>query len=284
MIERPTAGPGGAARLATTATPIPALVLAALVALPSAEAVAQSDSGIRPVTSLRLPAPVPFGPGERLEYDVKLGAFRVGEGHLAVLGVETIRGHRAYHTQMVIRGGIPLARVDDSYDSWLDVHDLYSHRFIQDIDEVGYSSFRYFEMHPDRMVWENTDDDVSGPLASPQPLDDISFVYMVRTLPLNVGDTYTINRYFKEDGNPVRIHVVRRDTVRVPAGTFRTIVVRPVIQTDGLFGEGGEAELHFTDDARRLLVYMRSNVPVVGSISLHLKNIREGTPMRSGGE
>ena len=79
-----------------------------------------------------------------------------------------------------------------------------------------------------------------------------------------MGDVYTIPRYFQEDGNPVVLKVLRRETVTVPAGTFNTVVVQPMIQTDGLFGKGGEAEVYFTDDTRRMLVQLRSKVPVVG--------------------
>ena len=62
-----------------------------------------------------------------------------------------------------------------------------------------------------------------------------------------------------------------------PAGTFNTIVVRPTFQTDGLFADGGDAELHFTDDENRYLVYMRVGMPIIGSITLHLESIIPGT-------
>ena len=75
---------------------------------------------------------------------------------------------------------------------------------------------------------------------------------------------------------------MRRDVREVPAGTFNTIVVRPTIKTSGLFAEGGDAELHFTDDENRYLVYMRIGMPIVGSITLHLENIVPGTPIHSG--
>jgi hypothetical protein len=115
------------------------------------------------------------------------------------------------------------------------------------------------------------DSDERGTLPTNEPLDDLSFLFYARTLPLEVGDTYTINRYFKADGNPVVLKVLRKETIRVPAGTFNTVVVQPIIQTDGLFGQGGHAEVYFTDDARRLLVYLRSSVPIVGSLTLSLK-------------
>jgi hypothetical protein len=71
------------------------------------------------------------------------------------------------------------------------------------------------------------------------------------------------------------------ETVEVPAGRFETVVVQPIIQTKGLFADGGEAKLYFTNDERRLLVQMKSSVPVVGSLTLQLKEYTEGLPIRS---
>jgi len=225
-------------------------------------------------------AAVPFGPGERLVYNVKVGIFGAGEGSMAVEAVDTAHGHPSYHLQMRIDGGLMGLSVHDRYESWLDVRRLVSWRFIQDIHDPGYSSFRHYEMFPERRTWERQDNDEFGPLGSPLPLDDISFIYYVRTLPLEVGKTYTLTRYFKEDGNPVIVKVLRKDHRKTDAGEFNTIVVQPIIKTTGLFGQGGDAELHFTDDERRILVYMKSNIPKFpGSLTLHLKSIREGLPL-----
>ena len=114
-----------------------------------------------------------------------------------------------------------------------------------------------------------------------EPLDDVSFLYFTRSLPLEVGDEYTLDRYFKESGNPVVIKVLGLETIEVPAGKFETIVVQPFIQTKGMFSQGGEAKLYFTNDERRLLVQMKSKVPVVGSLTLQLKGITEGHPLRA---
>jgi hypothetical protein len=227
------------------------------------------------------PVPVPFCPGERMEYQVRLGRFSVGQGHMEVHGLDLIRGHRAYHVSMGVSGGVPLARVNNLLQSWIDVEKLASHRFIQDQNEVRTKRFRQFEFYPDERRWERTDNGEEGELPTDLPLDDISFVYYVRSLPLEVGETYTLDRYFQEHGNPVVVRVLRRDRIEVPAGTFNTIVVQPVIQTRGLFGEGGEAEIHFSDDDRRLLVQMRSRVPVIGSLSLHLTGVTSGRPLRA---
>jgi hypothetical protein len=222
----------------------------------------------------------PFGPGERLVYKVKIGIFSAGEGQMSVPDLDTLRGHDAYRISMTIRGGVMGLRVDDEYSSWLDVRSLQSWRFIQDIHEVNYKSFRHYEFYPERRLWDREDNDESGPLASLTPLDDIAFIYFIRTLPLEVGKTYTFDRYFKVEGNPVTVNVLRKDRRRTEAGEFATIVVQPIIRTKGLFSQGGKAEIHFTDDARRLPVYVKSDIPKFpGSLTLHLKEIHEGTPL-----
>lgn len=225
-------------------------------------------------------APVPYGPGERLEYQVKLGWFSVGWGDMTVMQVDTVRGSPSYHVMWRIEGGLPLARVKDRYESWIDLQSLSSLRFIQDIREVNYENFRHYEFFPGELRWEQVDEGEEGPLPTDVPQDDISFVYYARTLPLVVGETYTLDHYFKESGNPLVLKVLRKDRVEVPAGTFNTIVVQPIIKTKGLFSQGGEAEIHFSDDERRLVVQMKSKVPVVGHLSLHLREIEEGPSLR----
>ncbi len=224
-------------------------------------------------------AVVPFGPGERLEYKVKLGIFNAGEAHMEVLGIDSVRGEPTYHIDVAMKGGLLFGafKLDSRFETWLDTRLLMSRRYISDESYTGYSSYRSFEFYPDEMYWHQTDEDVIGDLPSALPLDDMAFIYFVRSLPLEVGQTRQYSRYFKEEGNPVVIEVLRRDVRETGAGTFNTIVVRPTIKTDGLFKEGGEAELHFTDDENRYLVYMRVGMPVVGSITLHLEKIIPGT-------
>lgn len=220
-------------------------------------------------------ATVPFGVGELAMYQVKLGRVSVGEGSMEVVALDTIQGNPVYHTRLTVKGGIPLARVDDKFDSWIDVKGLFSRRFKQNQRELSFRRNREYEFFSDRQMFRRENGEV-GSIPTDRPLDEVSFLYYVRTLPLRVGETYRIPRYFKDDGNPVVLEVLRKETITVPAGTYNTIVVRPIIQTDGLFSQGGEAEVYFTDDSRRLLVQLRTKVPLVGSLNLYLKSYEEG--------
>lgn len=225
-------------------------------------------------------ARAPFGPGEHLVYKVKVGIFGIGEGYMTVAGIEDDVDHPMYRIEMGVQGSLGPAKLRDRYQSWLDVTTLQTWRYVRDVDQVGYQSYRHWEFLPETMRWERRDNDEAGDLGSALPLDEIAFIYFIRTLPLEVGKSYTFNRYFKDDGNPVTVRVVRRDQRETEGVRYNTIVVEPEIQTDGMFAEGGGAEIHFTDDERRIPVYVKSDLPgFPGSLTLHLRSIQEGHPL-----
>lgn len=219
--------------------------------------------------------PVPFEAGERLTYDVRFGALKVGTGHMEVIGTEDVRGRETWHTRFTVKGGIPFYKVNDRLESWIDTRTFESLRFVQDLQEGKRDRERFFEIYPDRGTYTEKGEVEHAPSVA-DPLDDGAFLYFVRTLPLEVGATYEFNRYFKPDRNPVVIRVLRKDTVKVPAGTFPTIVIQPIIKSKGIFSEKGHAEMWITDDPRRLLVQMKSDLSI-GSLNLYLRGYEPGT-------
>ena len=220
---------------------------------------------------------VPWAVGEYLEYSLKLGVISAGSGRMQVVGHDTVRGRPTWRFRFEFSGGIPFFRIDDSYDSWLDAETHHSLRFEQRLNELGKKRNRVYEIFPERAIYQR----FSPPKVTPEeerksvaePLDDASFFFFIRTIPLEVGKSYDFNRYFDDRANPVTIRVLRRDTVDVPAGTFPTIVIQPMIKTNGIFSEGGHAELWLSDDERRILVQMKSKVPLIGSLNLFLRKI-----------
>jgi len=223
--------------------------------------------------TLGTPPGRPFASGERLTYDVEFGPLKVGTATMEVRGVENVRGREAYHTVFRIKGGIPLYSVDDTFESWFATDDLSSLRFHQDQNEGQKDRERRYEIFPERRVYHETTGDAGEQPSVAQPLDDGSFIYFVRTVPLEVGRSYEFQRYFKPDRNPVTIRVLRRERITVPAGTFDAIVIQPIIKTKGVFSEEGRAELWLSDDERRLILQMKSKL-AFGSIDLYLKAIQ----------
>src|SRR5260221_14726643 len=109
-----------------------------------------------------------------------------------------------------------------------------------------------------------------------EPLDDAAFLYFIRTIPLAVGETYSFNRYFKPDRNPVTIRVLRKERISVPAGEFDAIVIQPIIKTPGIFSENGRAEVWLSDDRNRIMLQMKSGLSF-GSINLFPTSYRPAT-------
>ena len=218
---------------------------------------------------------VPFRTGERLEYDVKFGPLHVGNGWMEVLGVDTVRGQEAWHTAFNVRGGTFFYHVNDRLESWLDVRTLSSLRHTQDLNEGSRDRERHFEIYPERGVYAEEGKEEQPTVEA--PLDDGSFLYFLRTIPLEVGKTYEFNRYFRPDRNPVTIKVLRREHVRVPAGEFDAVVVQPIIKTKGIFSESGRAEIWLSDDDRHIMLQMKSKLSI-GSLNLYLKSYRPPAP------
>lgn len=254
------------------------MVLAVLAALTMPFAAAAQTAGAPAASAPGETAvtPVPFAAGEKATYEVHLGIFGdVGDAYMEILPIEQVRGRDTYPMVFRLKGGVMFAHVDDRLQSWMDVEHLHALRFRQDQKEVNYERHRTTDFYPERMKWIRNNGKV-GDLPTEHPLDDVSFLYYVRSLPLEVGKTYTFSRYFQKEGNPVVVKVLRREEVETPAGRFNTVVVQPLIKTEGMFGEGGEALIYFTDDSRHLLVQMKSKVPVIGSLQLRLSGYRAG--------
>jgi hypothetical protein len=217
----------------------------------------------------------PFAVGERLEYEVRFGFIRAGTGFMEVRAITDIRGRRAWHTVFRVRGGVPMYRVDNRLESWIDMESFSSLRHHQELNEGRRSRERRFEIFPDRRVFVEEGKEEEPSVSA--PLDDGSFLYFIRTVPLVVGREYSFDRYFRPDRNPVRVRVLRRERIRVPAGTFDAIVIQPIIKTPGIFSEGGHAEIWLSDDDRRMMLQMKSRLPF-GTLNLFLRSHRTETP------
>lgn len=242
---------------------IAALLLAGVVAALPSRAGAQ-----RVATSGGEVALGPFDAGERLIYGVRVGPLGRGSAVMR-LAIDTIRGRTVYHTSFKIDGALLFFRVDDLYESWFDPRTFTSLRYRQQIDQGPYERNRTYEIFPDRGVYLEPDQR-EVPTVD-RPLDDAAFLYFLRTIPLEVGRTYTFNRYFKPDRNPVRVTVVRRERIRIPAGEFDSIVLHPRIKAKGIFAENANAEVWVQDGGDRLVLQMKTHLQF-GSVTFQLRS------------
>jgi hypothetical protein len=229
---------------------------------------------LAPVGALTAQArPAPFLVGEELTFKAHFGVLPAGTARMRVESIDTVRGRAAYRISFAIDGGIIGFRIRDRYESWMDVETLSSLRHTQDISEGRYRRSTTYEIFPELGKYRKNDDSLQTTVDN--PLDDGSFVYAVRAMAIEVGDTLRVDRYFRPDRNPVVLIGDRREDVSVRAGRFSSIVVRPKIRANGIFGENGDAEIWFTDDARRLPVRIKSRFAKF-SLNLALESYSPG--------
>lgn len=219
----------------------------------------------------RPPAAYPFGVGERFEYSAKLGIIRLGNASMTVAAIDTVRGQPAFNFRFRLTASNILIKLDDVIESWTTVRDLRSLRFRQDHDENDSKRVRVYEIHADSGFFRMDGRDPEPTVAD--PLDDAAFLYYVRSMPLEVGKTYRLSRYFKKEKNPLVIRVLKREKMKLPDDTEVTcLLLHPQIDDRGMFAPRQEARLWLTDDERRIPVQIRSKYPW-GTVTLRLEKM-----------
>ena len=163
------------------------LGVVALVALAGGvDAQSGRDAALEPLLAA---SAVPFGPGKRRSTN-KLGCSATGEGRL--VGKLTPCAVRRRTTQMHLKGGVLFAKVDTKYESWFDTDEL-DLTALPSGPARGQPAQAHVRVLPEEMRWEMSNGE-SGELPTDMPLDDLSFLYFVRTLPstgMNTDSTGT---------------------------------------------------------------------------------------------
>ncbi|HEV2672845.1 MAG TPA: DUF3108 domain-containing protein [Gemmatimonadales bacterium] len=235
----------------------------------SSNTAAAATVAVAPVIK-RTPA-VPFPVGERLTFSAKYGVFSVGTATMEVMGIDTVRRAETVHIRFRITGGALWYHLDQTIESWVGLYDFRSRRFSSIQDERGKHRESRFEIFPDSGFYREQGRDTTIATVV-DPLDDASFLYWVRTVPLEVGKRYEYTRYFRPDRNPVILEVLGREKVSVAGKKWRALVVRPKIpQGRGILAEKSETRIWLSDDKQRLVLAIQSNFSF-GQVTLKLKD------------
>ncbi len=96
----------------------------------------------------------------------------------------------------------------------------------------------------------------------PLVFDPISSFFYLRTLRLVVGEPVYITMFDSKKVYNVEVQVLRKEEVTIPEGTFDTIVVKPLMKSEGIFYRKGEILIWLTDDAKHIPVMMQTKIPV----------------------
>ncbi|MGB7212705.1 MAG: DUF3108 domain-containing protein [Gemmatimonadales bacterium] len=218
-------------------------------------------------------ASYPFQVGEEYHYTARLGIITVGEASMSIPTIDTVRGAPTFVFRFTLNGRALFFTIDDTLTSWTGIRDFKSRRFLQKNNEDGSLWLRDRIILADSGYYRTLGDSTRSP--TPEiPLDDAAFFYFVRTIPLEIGKTYSFDRYFMKDKNPIVVQVLKRDGCDLPDGRhLQCLVLAPVVKTKGMFSERAQARVYLTDDALRIPVEIRSRFPF-GVIDLKLRDMK----------
>ncbi|MBN1595485.1 DUF3108 domain-containing protein [candidate division FCPU426 bacterium] len=263
------------------------------------ETMAAAEAGIQPATPAIQPAPpgkpqdqakpsptgtatvvfpqrtnAAFGPGESLTFSVEYFGISAGYATLAVQKgpemhgrpilhlVATARTHPAFEWFFVVR---------DRIESFFDAQGLFSWRYEKHLREGSYSNDSYMVYDQiNRQVIKDKGRTVIP--AMPWVQDILSEFYYYRTLNIRQLGQKTAFPVVADDGKSyeVVVETLRRETVAVPAGKFKCIVVQPHIKFEGVFQQKGKMEIWLTDDKRQVPVLIKSAI-IIGTIDIVLR-------------
>ncbi|HEU5358664.1 MAG TPA: DUF3108 domain-containing protein [Gemmatimonadales bacterium] len=245
---------------------IPLAILAALQAAPHAPAIPRD-------TTVRTLASYPFQVGEEYGYTARLGVLTIGSASMAIPRIDTIRNAPSFVFRFTLNGRALFFTVDDTLTSWTGIADFKSRRFLQKNMEDGSLWLRDRAIFADSGYFRTLGDSSHSPTPD-VPLDDAAFFYFVRTIPLEVGQTYTFSRYFVKDQNPITVRVLKRDGCDLPDGRhLQCLVLAPVVKAKGMFSAEAQARVYLTDDRLRIPVEIQSRFPF-GVIILKLHDMK----------
>jgi hypothetical protein len=212
---------------------------------------------------------LPFAPGESLSFTVESSRFgRIGTAEMKVTA-DTIRGKDAFLLAFDFSAKILLFKASDQTRSWFDPTCFSSLRYTKRERSPVTRRDENVDIFPGELRWTTPTGSFSS--TTEHPLDELSFLYYIRTLPLEAGAVYTVDRHFDPARNPVTITVLRREQLTDPAGVYQTVVVEMRVKDTRQSGGTSRIQLHITDDEFRVPVRIESSMPVGGKMVMSLQ-------------
>ena len=222
-----------------------------------------------------------FGVGERLEFSVKYGKLPAGSAVLEIPAIIEHEGYDCYEIISIAHSNDVVSvfyRVRDTVKTVVDVDGVFPRKFWKKLQEGTYKTEKT-TVFDQKNHYAITDSDTIPTYTFVQ--DAFSSLYYARTQNLIPGQDIYIDNHTGKKNFPLKLMVLKREKVKVPAGEFKCIVVEPVMRAEGIFKAKGRIRVWLTDDRYKIPVLMKTEVFFLGSISAQLKSF---TPGRIEGE
>lgn len=218
---------------------------------------------------------VSFGVNEKLTFDINYGFINAGTATMEVTDLIEYEGRPCYQIVTIARSNdffSTFYKVEDRAESILDAVGMFSWRFEKNLKEGKYRSDRQYSFDQVNHTAFYNGDTIE---VAPYVQDALSLMYYTRVVELEVGRSIFVDNFVDGRKFTTEVKVIKKERIKVDAGTFDCIVVEPIMKSVGVFKHKGKLKVWLTDDRLRLPVLMKSKV-MVGSISAELTEYELG--------
>lgn len=237
------------------------------------------------------PTAAPFRDGESLTFSATWMNISVGDATMTVDTAGRFEGKPAIHLKAHASSNRAFSlffSIKDAGESWVDPEGLYSLGFVSDQKEGNIEDYQKWVMDYDRAVatrhrarrkdgGELKSSRKDHPIDTTHVQDAFSMLYYYRAFPLKVGSKLESDVFVSRKVWKLTVEVIGQEKVRVPAGTFDCLKIRPRVTLDGEEQKKGQMTIWITDDDRKIPVKIQSEVPL-GKVNAVLSKLKEGKP------
>lgn len=224
-----------------------------------------------------------FGPGEVLDFETEYLGITVGRAQLMVGSPTRVSGEKVMPLVVFAKTDpvFVLFPVKDKFVSWWNPETKISlgldiaaeegrkrrrerHRFMRSESKAKVVREREGEAKQE-VIYDS----------HARAQDILGALYTLRTRPLKVGDTEELPVFTGKRTFQLKAHVEKKETIKVPAGTFEAKLVKVQVQFSGNLQSKRDILVWFTDDGSNTPLRISADL-VLGSIEGHLTSRQKG--------
>lgn len=123
--------------------------------------------------------------------------------------------------------------------------------------EVAFDHIKHKAACRDYIEGGKKDIDITGKV-----LDPLSSLYYMRMVTPEVGKPFFMDVFDNMKASNVEVQVLRRERIKTSLGDFDTIVIKPMLKSEGLFYRRGDFYIWLTDDKKHIPVKMQTKIRI----------------------
>ncbi len=218
-----------------------------------------------------------YKPGEYLKYKLKYSFVSAGYAEMRI-DMEQIAYDWYYHVKAIARtSGLTrrFAKINDKYESYIDITTGMPIRAVRDINENKYRKFNeiIFRRKDNTVISLNTGEHK----VPPGTLDILSAFYYARKYifknELKKNEEINITTFFSEKLYIAKIKYKKTEKIRTDFGKMQCLKFVPVLDKDTPFKKEDDLQVWFSDDGNFIPVKIRLNVGY-GTVKCDLKEYK----------